>query len=67
MDFTINEHNNNVKLSLMDNHQARRIISNIKKFVLLILIEGMQQREGNEVEKKASLEGCDGTQCFQFQ
>jgi hypothetical protein len=42
-------------------------MGNKKKFVLLLLREGIQQGEVNELEMKASLEGCIGEHHQQLQ
>ena len=65
--YSISEHKYKDKLSLISVDQARRIMGNKKKFVLLLLREGIQQGEVNELEMKASLEGCSGEQHQQLQ
>jgi hypothetical protein len=59
-EHAINACKDKAKLSLINTHQARRIMGNTKKFVFLFLRVGKKQGEGSKLEMKASLEGCSG-------
>ena len=61
-EYDTNSDKDKAQLFLINAHQARRIMGNTKKFVLLFLREGKKQGEGNKLDMKASLEGCSGEQ-----
>jgi hypothetical protein len=58
--YSINANQDKDKIFFIDAHQARRIMGNTKKFLLLFLREGKHKEEGSELDMKASLEGCSG-------
>jgi hypothetical protein len=60
--YAINAHQEKANLSLINAHHARIIMGSTKKFILFFLIEGKQQGEGNNLEMKATLEGCSSKQ-----
>jgi hypothetical protein len=66
-EYMLNAYKGKTKLSLISAHQVRILIRNIKNFFFIFLREGKQEGEGNEVEMKASLEGCDSKKHQQLQ